>query len=99
MEAPISLSRLLRHPREEKGRLYMKMEAAGAGRDPSQPVQVAKMAYCDAHTPAHVLQERRALDSEGDSKSTDLTAIRQKGREKIIQVNRIPKVLHHHQNF
>lgn len=37
-------------------RLYMKMEAAGAGRDPSQPVQVAKMAYCDAHTPAHVLQ-------------------------------------------
>lgn len=34
----------------------MKMEAAGAGRDPSQPVQVAKMAYCDAHTPAHILQ-------------------------------------------
>ncbi|RVE50254.1 hypothetical protein evm_005089 [Chilo suppressalis] len=69
--------------------LYMKMEAAGAGRDPSQPVQVAKMAYCDAHTPAHVLQERRALDSEGDSKSTDLTAIRQKGREKIIQARRV----------
>ncbi|XP_063833334.1 peregrin-like [Ostrinia nubilalis] len=69
--------------------LYMKMEAAGAGRDPSQPVQVAKMAYCDAHTPAHVLQERRAQESEGDSKSTDLTAIRQKGREKIIQARRV----------
>ncbi|XP_047538097.1 peregrin isoform X4 [Vanessa atalanta] len=37
--------------------LYMKMEAAGSGRDPSQPVQVAKMAYCDTHTPAHILQE------------------------------------------
>ncbi|XP_049879326.1 peregrin isoform X3 [Pectinophora gossypiella] len=69
--------------------LYMKMEAAGAGRDPSQPVQVAKMAYCDAHTPAHVLQERRAQESEGDSKSTDLTAIRQKGREKIKQARRV----------
>ncbi|KAL0818209.1 hypothetical protein ABMA28_008714 [Loxostege sticticalis] len=69
--------------------LYMKMEAAGAGRDPSQPVQVAKMAYCDAHTPAHVLQERRALESEGDSKPTDLSAIRQKGREKIIQARRV----------
>lgn len=34
----------------------MKMEAAGSGRDPSQPVQVAKMAYCDTHTPAHILQ-------------------------------------------
>ncbi|XP_075983561.1 bromodomain-containing protein 140 isoform X3 [Anticarsia gemmatalis] len=67
--------------------LYMKMEAAGAGRDPSQPVQVAKMAYCDAHTPAHILQERRAQESEGDSKSTDLTAIRQKGREKIKQTS------------
>ncbi|KAJ0173036.1 hypothetical protein K1T71_011212 [Dendrolimus kikuchii] len=69
--------------------LYMKMEAAGAGRDPSQPVQVAKMAYCDAHTPAHVLQERRALESEGDTKSNDLTAIRQKGREKIKQARRV----------
>ncbi|KAL4711897.1 hypothetical protein ACJJTC_006066 [Scirpophaga incertulas] len=69
--------------------LYMKMEAAGTGRDPSQPVQVAKMAYCDAHTPAHVLQERRAQDSEGDSKSSDLTAIRQKGRDKIIQARRV----------
>ncbi|XP_075983562.1 bromodomain-containing protein 140 isoform X4 [Anticarsia gemmatalis] len=69
--------------------LYMKMEAAGAGRDPSQPVQVAKMAYCDAHTPAHILQERRAQESEGDSKSTDLTAIRQKGREKIKQARRV----------
>ncbi|KAH9636947.1 hypothetical protein HF086_016886 [Spodoptera exigua] len=49
--------------------LYMKMEAAGAGRDPSQPVQ-----------------ERRAQESEGDTKSNDLTAIRQKGREKIKQV-------------
>lgn len=70
--------------------LYMKMEAAGAGRDPSQPVQVAKMAYCDAHTPAHILQERRAQESEsGDSKSNDLTAIRQKGREKIKQARRV----------
>ncbi|XP_037292662.1 LOW QUALITY PROTEIN: bromodomain-containing protein 1-like [Manduca sexta] len=67
--------------------LYMKMEAAGAGRDPSQPVQVAKMAYCDAHTPAHVLQERRAQDSETDSKSNDLSAIRQKGRDKIKQAH------------
>ncbi|CAG9137555.1 unnamed protein product [Plutella xylostella] len=32
------------------------MEAAGGGATPSQPVQVAKMAYCDAHTPSHVLQ-------------------------------------------
>ncbi|XP_072934493.1 bromodomain-containing protein homolog isoform X2 [Epargyreus clarus] len=69
--------------------LYMKMEAAGSGRDPSQPVQVAKMAYCDAHTPAHILQERRALESEGDSNSKDLTAIRQKGREKIKQARRV----------
>ncbi|CAD0204447.1 unnamed protein product [Chrysodeixis includens] len=69
--------------------LYMKMEAAGAGRDPSQPVQVAKMAYCDAHTPAHILQERRAQESEGESKSNDLTAIRQKGREKIKQARRV----------
>ncbi|XP_032526779.2 bromodomain-containing protein homolog isoform X1 [Danaus plexippus] len=69
--------------------LYMKMEAAGSGRDPSQPVQVAKMAYCDAHTPAHVLQERRALESEGESKSSDLTSIRQKGREKIKQARRV----------
>ncbi|KAF9417319.1 hypothetical protein HW555_005535 [Spodoptera exigua] len=69
--------------------LYMKMEAAGAGRDPSQPVQVAKMAYCDAHTPAHILQERRAQESEGDTKSNDLTAIRQKGREKIKQARRV----------
>lgn len=69
--------------------LYMKMEAAGAGRDPSQPVQVAKMAYCDAHTPAHILQERKAQESEGDSKSTDLAAIRQKGREKIKQARRV----------
>ncbi|KAJ8711347.1 hypothetical protein PYW07_008589 [Mythimna separata] len=69
--------------------LYMKMEAAGAGRDPSQPVQVAKMAYCDAHTPAHILQERRAQESEGDTKSTDLTAIRLKGREKIKQARRV----------
>ncbi|KPJ20626.1 Peregrin [Papilio xuthus] len=69
--------------------LYMKMEAAGSGRDPSQPVQVAKMAYCDAHTPQHILQERRAQDSEGDSKSTDLSAIRQKGRDKIKQARRV----------
>ncbi|GBP27059.1 Peregrin [Eumeta japonica] len=69
--------------------LYMKMEAAGAGRDPSQPVQVAKMAYCDTHTPAHVLQERRALESDNDSKSSDLSAIRQKGREKIKQARRV----------
>ncbi|CAG5024387.1 unnamed protein product [Parnassius apollo] len=69
--------------------LYMKMEAAGTGRDPSQPVQVAKMAYCDAHTPAHILQERRAQESEGDSKSTDLSVIRQKGREKIKQARRV----------
>ncbi|CAB3220534.1 unnamed protein product [Arctia plantaginis] len=66
--------------------LYMKMEAAGAGRDPSQPVQVAKMAYCDAHTPAHILQERKAQESECDSKSNDLSAIRQKGRDKIKQL-------------
>ncbi|XP_045771178.1 bromodomain-containing protein 1 isoform X2 [Maniola jurtina] len=69
--------------------LYMKMEAAGSGRDPSQPVQVAKMAYCDAHTPAHILQERRALESEGDTKPSDLSAIRQKGREKIKQARRV----------
>ncbi|CAH0713802.1 unnamed protein product, partial [Brenthis ino] len=69
--------------------LYMKMEAAGSGRDPSQPVQVAKMAYCDAHTPAHILQERRAQESEGDNKSSDLSAIRQKGREKIKQARRV----------
>ncbi|XP_063628647.1 bromodomain-containing protein 1 [Cydia splendana] len=69
--------------------LYMKMEAAGAGRDPSQPVQVAKMAYCDAHTPAHVLQERRAAEAEGDAKPSDLSAIRQKGREKIKQARRV----------
>lgn len=68
--------------------LYMKMEAAGASRDPSQPVQVAKMAYCDAHTPAHVLQERRALESEGDN-TNDLSAIRQKGRDKIKQARRV----------
>lgn len=43
----------------------MKMEAAGAGRDPSQPVQVAKMAYCDAHTPAHVLQVKYISKVEG----------------------------------
>ncbi|KAI5635491.1 bromodomain-containing protein [Phthorimaea operculella] len=70
--------------------LYMKMEAAGAGRDPSQPVQVAKMAYCDTHTPAHVLQERKAQEAgDGDNKSTDLTAIRLKGREKIKQARRV----------
>ncbi|XP_068623431.1 bromodomain-containing protein homolog [Battus philenor] len=69
--------------------LYMKMEAAGSGRDPSQPVQVAKMAYCDAHTPAHILQERRAQESEGDTKSADLSAMRQKGREKIKQARRV----------
>ncbi|XP_045454255.1 bromodomain-containing protein 1 [Melitaea cinxia] len=69
--------------------LYMKMEAAGSGRDPSQPVQVAKMAYCDTHTPAHILQERRALESEGENKSSDLSAVRQKGREKIKQARRV----------
>ncbi|XP_041972467.1 bromodomain-containing protein 1 isoform X2 [Aricia agestis] len=69
--------------------LYMKMEAAGTGRDPSQPVQVAKMAYCDSHTPSHILQERRALESEGDSKSADLSTIRQKGRDKIKQARRV----------
>ncbi|CAK1541586.1 unnamed protein product [Leptosia nina] len=69
--------------------LYMKMEAAGTGRDPSQPVQVAKMAYCDAHTPAHILQERRAAESEGETKSNDLSAIRQKGRDKIKQARRV----------
>ncbi|XP_037872195.1 bromodomain-containing protein homolog isoform X2 [Bombyx mori] len=69
--------------------LYMKMEAAGSGRDPSQPVQVAKMAYCDAHTPAHVLQERRARDSDNDSKCNDLNAVRQKGRDKIKQARRV----------
>ncbi|XP_045503151.1 bromodomain-containing protein 1 isoform X2 [Colias croceus] len=69
--------------------LYMKMEAAGTGRDPSQPVQVAKMAYCDAHTPAHILQERKAAESEGDTKSGDLSAIRQKGRDKIKQARRV----------
>ncbi|CAH2093818.1 unnamed protein product [Euphydryas editha] len=69
--------------------LYMKMEAAGSGRDPSQPVQVAKMAYCDTHTPAHILQERRAQESEGENKSTDLSAVRQKGREKIKQARRV----------
>ncbi|KAG7303468.1 hypothetical protein JYU34_011987 [Plutella xylostella] len=69
--------------------LYMKMEAAGGGRDPSQPVQVAKMAYCDAHTPSHVLQERKALESEGDVKSADLSIIRQKGRDKIKQARRV----------
>ncbi|XP_047511217.1 bromodomain-containing protein 1 isoform X2 [Pieris napi] len=69
--------------------LYMKMEAAGTGRDPSQPVQVAKMAYCDAHTPAHILQERRAAESECDSKPNDLSAIRQKGRDKIKQARRV----------
>ena len=31
-------------------------------------------------------KERRAQESEGDNKTTDLTAIRQKGREKIKQV-------------
>lgn len=35
------------------------------------------------------IQERRALESEGDSKPTDLSAIRQKGREKIIQVSKL----------
>ncbi|XP_050677555.1 bromodomain-containing protein homolog [Leptidea sinapis] len=69
--------------------LYMKMEAAGSGRDPSQAVQVAKMAYCDAHTPAHILQERRVLESESDTKSNDLSAIRQKGRDKIKQARRV----------
>ncbi|XP_047538096.1 bromodomain-containing protein 1 isoform X3 [Vanessa atalanta] len=69
--------------------LYMKMEAAGSGRDPSQPVQVAKMAYCDTHTPAHILQERRAQESEGENKSTDLSAVRLKGREKIKQARRV----------
>lgn len=36
-------------------------------------------------------QERRAQESEGDTKTTDLSAIRQKGREKIKQVEVLVK--------